>query len=421
MNQIKINLFKFLPTRIFFIFFITHSLLHIDNCYCQWVIQNSGTTQHLYDVYFINTQTGWACGNNGTIVKTTNGGNNWFGQTSGTTFSVESIHFVNSNIGYCIIRGTSINKTTNSGNNWFTVHFSPKLSQSIYFIDSLRGWATGTYSVGWVFRTTDGGTSWDSVVVGGLGIHVYFLNSLIGWVASGSEIYKSTDGGVSWSFQYSTIGNGEIAEFSFVNQNTGLLVTLETYQIHKTTNGGSNWEVMDTLPDCFNAHSIYFSSLNTGWVSGDCGYMFKTTDGGVSWGQQNTAGSGFLSSVVFLTDSIGWSVGGSGVIIHTTNGVEYLNAIGEINTVPYEYKLYQNYPNPFNSTTKIKFAIPKSSHIKIIIYDNLGRELAVLVNEELKAGIYEVNWETHSEASGVYFYRLNTINFSYTRTMVLIK
>ena len=69
---------------------------------------------------------------------------------------------------------------------------------------------------------------------------------------------------------------------------------------------------MDTLPDCFNAHSIYFSSINTGWVSGDCGYMFKTTDGGVSWGQQNTGGTNFLNSVVFVTDSIGWSVGGGG-------------------------------------------------------------------------------------------------------------
>src|SRR3990172_4655700 len=84
------------------IIFIVHCTILITDCYSQWILQNSGTTNHLYDVYFINTQTGWACGNNGTIVKTTNGGNNWFGQTSGITFPLRSIHFVNANIGYCV-------------------------------------------------------------------------------------------------------------------------------------------------------------------------------------------------------------------------------------------------------------------------------------------------------------------------------
>src|SRR3990172_11883982 len=87
--------------NLIFILLIAHSSLLITNCFSQWVLQNSGTPNHLYDVYFINTQTGWACGDNGTIVKTTNGGTNWFGQTSGVITQLRTIHFVDFNIGYC--------------------------------------------------------------------------------------------------------------------------------------------------------------------------------------------------------------------------------------------------------------------------------------------------------------------------------
>jgi len=406
----------------FLMILIIHCSLLITNCYSQWVIQNSGTPNHFYDVFFINTQTGWACGNNGTIVKTTNGGSNWFVQTSGTTFPLQSIHFVDSSIGYCAARvGYTIYKTTSGGNAWFTVLSTFKAFESIYFIDSLKGWASGTYNGAWVFRTTNGGISWDSVMVNtGAGNHVYFFNSQTGWVAAGGSMFRSTDGGVSWT-EFFNSGGGDIAEFSFVNQNIGWLVILENWQVYKTTNGGINWVVMDTLPDCFNAHSIYFSSINTGWVSGDCGNMFKTTNGGIKWGQQNTSGSGFLSSVVFVTDSIGWSVGGGGRIIRTTTGWEYLTVISDPNVIPIDFKLYQNYPNPFNSMTKFKFQIPKISFVKLVIYDVLSKEVDVLVNEELKAGSYSVEWQAINYPSGVYVYTMITKGYRETKKMILAK
>ena len=401
---------------------IVHCSILLTNCYSQWVNQNSGTPNHLYDVYFINTQTGWACGDNGTLIKTTNGGNNWFGQTSGTTFPLYSIHFVNAYTGYAVTRVDGyFQKTTDSGDNWFTVFFSPKSFESIYFIDSLTGWAAGTSGGAWVFRTINGGINWDSVMVGtGAGNHVYFFNSQTGWVAAGGSMFRSTDGGVSWT-EFFNSGGGTIAEFSFVNQNTGWFVISETYRVFKSTNGGNNWTIMDTLPDCFNAHSIYFSSINTGWVSGDCGYMFKTTDGGVSWGQQNTGGTNFLNSVVFVTDSIGWSVGGGGRIIYTTTSGAYLNIVYEPNIIPKDYKLFQNYPNPFNSMTKLKFQIPKISFVKLIIYDILGRETVVLVNENLKAGSYAVEWDAENYPSGFYLYTIMADGNRETKKMILGK
>jgi len=79
------------------------------------------------------------------------------------------------------------------------------------------------------------------------------------------------------------------------------------------------------------------------------------------------------------------------------------------NEIPKEYKLIQNYPNPFNPSTKIKFDIPMSSYVKLIVYDVLGREIKTLVNEKLNAGRYDINWDGSSHPSGVYFYKMVTI------------
>jgi hypothetical protein len=89
--------------------------------------------------------------------------------------------------------------------------------------------------------------------------------------------------------------------------------------------------------------------------------------------------------------------------------------------VPAGFSLGQNYPNPFNPSTTIKFDIPKSENVKITIYDITGRIVNILVNKELKAGSYSVNWDASMYASGVYFYRIETKDFTQTKKMLLIK
>ncbi len=93
--------------------------------------------------------------------------------------------------------------------------------------------------------------------------------------------------------------------------------------------------------------------------------------------------------------------------------------------VPDNFSLSQNYPNPFNPVTKIKFSIPPSrgarGMTRLIIYDILGREVTMLVNEQLKPGTYEVEWDGSNFPSGVYFYTLKTEQFRETKRMVLLK
>ncbi len=88
---------------------------------------------------------------------------------------------------------------------------------------------------------------------------------------------------------------------------------------------------------------------------------------------------------------------------------------------PTEFVLQQNYPNPFNPVTQIKFSVPSTSIVKLIVTDILGREIAELVNDELAAGNYNVNFNANNISSGVYFYTLITDNFKQSKKMILMK
>ena len=96
-------------------------------------------------------------------------------------------------------------------------------------------------------------------------------------------------------------------------------------------------------------------------------------------------------------------------------------SVHNISMIPKSYALRQNFPNPFNPVTKIKFDLPNNTKVKIIIYDISGREISQLVNNNLSAGSYEIEWNGNDFASGVYFYKMQTESFADVKRMILIK
>ena len=86
-----------------------------------------------------------------------------------------------------------------------------------------------------------------------------------------------------------------------------------------------------------------------------------------------------------------------------------------------DYKLNQNYPNPFNPSTTISFSIPAQGDVSLKIYDVLGKEVVTLVDEMKSAGSYQITFDATQLASGMYFYRLDTKNFSEVKKMILLK
>ena len=158
--------------------------------------------------------------------------------------------------------------------------------------------------------------------------------------------------------------------------------------------------------------------------------IIKTNDGGNNWIKQKSPLKEEIWNAFFLNENMGWA-GGDG-IIKTTNGGGVVSVKDEKelrNNLPEQIELFQNYPNPFNPKTAISFQLSAISSVKLKIFDILGREVAMLLDEKLDAGSHRVIWDASRMASGIYFYRLQARsvdgkqagNFAKTKKMILLQ
>lgn len=96
-------------------------------------------------------------------------------------------------------------------------------------------------------------------------------------------------------------------------------------------------------------------------------------------------------------------------------------AVAQDNTHPSECSLYQNYPNPFNPSTSIRYALPHRNHVNLSVFNTLGQQVAILVNETQDAGYHDVRFDASGLASGVYFYRLSAGEYVETKRLLIIR
>jgi hypothetical protein len=119
-----------------------------------------------------------------------------------------------------------------------------------------------------------------------------------------------------------------------------------------------------------------------------------------------------ISKIQLIMDSI------SNLSMFTKSQEAELNSNS---VLPLKYGLEQNYPNPFNPTTRIKFDLPKSSHVLLRVFDLLGEEKTTLVNKELSCGYHEIEFDAGNLPSGIYFYKLEAEGFIQTKKMILVR
>jgi len=294
-----------------------------------WFEQTSGTTHNLNSVYFVDNNTGWAVGDSGKILNTTDGGTNWIPQTIDTMFSLYSVHFEDNNTGWTVgwdydLDVGVILKTTDGGTNWNYQTIDPNVYLSVYFTDNNTGWAVG--SGGTILNTTDGGTNWNPQTSGTWFVlrSVYFIDNDTGWAAGGfwdwgGGILKTTNGGNNWTSQIGTVES--LSSVYFIDNNTGWAVGYEHYSggvILKTTDGGTNWDYQTI--DSTVISSVYFTDQDTGWAVGSNGKILNTINGGANWNPQTSGTTMFLRSIHFVDNNTGWAVGVNGTILKTTNG-----------------------------------------------------------------------------------------------------
>jgi len=123
------------------------------------------------------------------------------------------------------------------------------------------------------------------------------------------------------------------------------------------------------------------------------------------------------SGADICADTIIGIIQGEGTIC---GGVNSIDSETEID-IPKVFALDQNYPNPFNPTTIIQYSIPQRSNVTLKVYDVLGNEVVTLVNEEKDRGVYSINFDAPTLASGIYLYSLQSGSFVETKKLMFIK
>lgn len=403
----------------------------------QWVKINSPTTNVLRKIVFADSLNGWACGLNGTIIHTSDGGENWFVQNANTTNPIVDIFFLNNQIGWALEwelnnppLGTYILKTTNGGANWISEFFPMELEffRTIYFLNENFGLIGERKS----FYTTDSGITWnetqrDSDQVANFPFYqIQMINEQLGFASGGKIdvagiIWKTTDGGRNW--KTNAISPDEIFEF-FIFDSLNILALSGDPEYRygvgliKSSDGGETWVYEDLIINavCFG---IDFRNDLEGWSAAGFKFLF-TFDGGDTWSETEVPDSSAVYDVVFVNDKKGFACGQDGALFKYVPDPNFVD--DESTSSVFDFQLFQNYPNPFNSSTKISWQSPTGSWQTIKLFDALGREVDTIVDGYYDAGFHSTFYIVNSTLpSGVYFYRLKAGSFVDTKKMILLR
>ena len=243
-------------------------LLSFLNSEAQWILQSSFTNNNLYDVEFYNRNTGWAVGDGGTILKTTNGGTNWnIVPSPAVGKPLSSIHIVDSNVCYVVGWFETIIKTTDGGDSWIVIRNNSwgfgSSYDAVFFIDENTGWIAGSGQK--ILRTTNGG---DSITTDYLFADnlkdMYFKDAQTGIVAGSSlgGTFKTTNGGLSWfelNIQFGFIIS-RFYKLSFINDRTGWVAGSDK-RVYKTTDFGDSWDTISRIPVSQSSISMRFAEF----------------------------------------------------------------------------------------------------------------------------------------------------------------
>ncbi len=277
-------------------------------------------------VQFVDSNNGYAANYLGKVFKTTDNGRNWQSKSL-TDLLLKSIYFVDKNIGYvvggqssctgsgCIVPGSIVFKTTDGGTSWNkqTVPYEWSELNSVFFINENIGFAVG---LGLQLKTTSGGITWDKFEfnVNCLMTKILFINSQTGFAAGLSgNIFKTNDQGNSWS-KSNNNSDGHIYDFCFANGSIGYAAGQK--EIVKTVDGGNTWNVLTNSPT--EIYFIHFADILNGiaigkghYTGGDWGTwtsaIYSTSDGGLTWKMEDDIN--FSSIASFPSDKSGYSLG----------------------------------------------------------------------------------------------------------------
>jgi len=365
-----------------------------------WTQLNNGLTDpRVYSIVW--GQTGLFAGTDSSgVFRSTDNGNYWIHTSLTTHFKVKALAIGTDSSVYAASFGDGLYKSTNNGANWS--HYLLNDSLEALAVHPGGNIFLGCWKPNAMLRSTDRGVTWsiadteahafNTIKISPYNNDVYGITgALITDNLIGDVIVRSTDAGNTWTVPYSFA----TSSFGMAINSIGHIFVGRYIGAWESADNGANWVIHNSGINTSNGLLLCYC-INSGQ------YILAGQEGGTIYRS-----------------------------IESTIGVRKIGSV-----VPKEYSLYQNYPNPFNPTTKIEFEIPLSplnersttrlvegvgGLITLKIYDILGREITVFVNDRLEPGSYEIEWDGSNYPSGIYFYQLTANSFRESRRMVLVK
>ena len=342
-----------------------------------WVTQDTGTGDSFFNANFVNENVGWLNGTSGRgpeepeenansnkkpkpkkpgekindplkanqgfeVLQTTDGGQTWRPIPDQFKNKIRSVWFTDPQQGWALTIDRNILHTSDGGTSWTlqrkagTVKLKlignlrqPEMDQpeqidSLRFIDATHGWAWGggrkdeyAEQPGVFLTTVDGGKNWNLIKYpfDQTAAAIFFLDSDHAWASTtGASFYRTTDGGLNWEKVQTKLPEDVFRSMFFTGPNEGWVVG-RSGRIAKTTDSGRTWRKMYEIKDQFKMHDVFFTDRSHGWVVGDEGAILYTPDAGESWIDVGAPLPARLMNVVFLNGRTGWAVGLSGVVL----------------------------------------------------------------------------------------------------------
>jgi hypothetical protein len=284
--------------------------------------------------------------------------------------------------------------------------------------------------LGGVFQSTDRGRNWSicgSGLPNGGNIRINRLlsaNDQVGgsilFAACGytKGVYRSMDHGSTWTPALTGLTDTSVWALA-AHQGTVLAGTRNG--LCRSTDCGSSWNRIGLDGVMVTCISVDASNLFAGTLQGERHRLLHSSDDGKTWTSIDSGlPDDYVSALAVANGYLFAGFDASGVwrrsLSDVTTSVEDRRVVS-----PMQFRLSQNFPNPFNPVTGIRIQVPGTSHVRLAVYDLLGREVAVLLDEQKAPGRYQVEFDGMKLSSGVYFYRLNAGAYVETKRMMLLR
>lgn len=366
------------------------------------------------------------------IYYSSNNGNSW--EKKNTAMPYAAITSLHKNANGDLFAGLAdhgIYRSSDNGNTWSSINNGLNSYGRFIYIQSNGNYLyaakifTSVADTLRIYRSSDNGNTWSFIYQPAeFGLEHFTVSSTGMIYVAGSNmlmesvVIRSSDNGNSW---ITSKASGFILMESFVSHEDELFMTASS-KVYKSEDFGETWTALPSGPwGTAPISDLCVNNLCNVFIYAN-GMFFRTDDYGINW---ITLGSGLPSQIsmkdLVMTDN-GYLFGltyydGIFKSINTT----VTNALNNQVTIAEGYQLSQNYPNPFNPSTVINYRTGTHGLVTLKVYDVAGKVASVLINEIQNPGEHSVSFSASGLAAGVYFYKIETGNFSDVKRMILLK